>query len=85
MVDTAAAASQLVMVGFNLRRMNREGLNHVTYYEPQKKKGRASAEWNGRWGWHIMDKGSNEAERKREWVRERKEGCSGVEKQKVGK
>lgn len=37
MVDTAAAAN-LEWLGLNLRRMNRGGLNHVTYYEPEKKK-----------------------------------------------
>lgn len=38
MVD-AAAAAKLEWLGLNLCRMNRGGQNHVTYYEPEKKKG----------------------------------------------
>lgn len=40
MVDAAAAAAatNLEWLGLNLRRMNRGGLNHVTYYEPEKKR-----------------------------------------------
>ena len=39
MVDAAAAAAaNLEWLGLNLCRMNRGGLNHVTYYEPEKKK-----------------------------------------------
>lgn len=38
MVDAAAAAN-LELLGLNLRCMNRGGLNHVTYYEPEKRKG----------------------------------------------
>lgn len=39
MVDAAAVAANLEWLGLNLRRMNRGGLNHVTYYEPEKRKG----------------------------------------------
>jgi len=38
MVDAAAAAN-LKWLGLNLCRMNRGGLNHVTYYKPERKKG----------------------------------------------
>lgn len=46
MGDAAAAANQK-WLGLNLRRMNREGLNHVTYYEAGKKRGQGYA----RGGW----------------------------------
>lgn len=41
MVDAAAAAAaaNLEWLGLNLCRMNRGGLNHVTYYEPERKGG----------------------------------------------
>lgn len=61
MVD--AAAANLEWLGLNLRRMNRGGLNHVTYYEPEKKRGGVGGGWSG--GGNKMDKGSNEAERER--------------------
>lgn len=48
MVDAAAAAN-LERLGLNLRRMNRGGLNHVTYYEPEKRRG--EGEGAGEEGW----------------------------------
>lgn len=42
----AAAAANLEQLGLNLRCMNWGGLNHVTYYEPGKKKKGASEVWN---------------------------------------
>ena len=46
MVDAAAAAANLEWLGLNLRRMNRGGLNHVTYYEPEKKKEGVRGGWS---------------------------------------
>ena len=47
MVDAAAAAN-LEWLGLNLRRMNRGGLNHVTYYEAEKKEGGVCGGWSSR-------------------------------------
>lgn len=38
MGDAAAAAGNLEWPGLNSCRMNRGGLNHVTYYEPEKRR-----------------------------------------------
>ena len=45
-VDSAAA--NLETVGFNLRRMNRGGPNHVTYYEQENRGEGAEKEGAGR-------------------------------------
>lgn len=37
-VGAAVASANPEWLGLNLRRMNRGGLNHVTYYEPGKRK-----------------------------------------------
>lgn len=73
-----AAAANLEWLGLNLCRMNRGGLNHVTYYEPEKRRGsEGRAEQRGG---NIMDKGSNEAERARGGeIKERRVGESNVE------
>lgn len=73
MVD--AAAANLEWLGLNLRRMNRGGLNHVTYYEPEKKKRRGSERRAEQRAGNIMDKGSNEPERGGEGRRERRTGA----------
>lgn len=47
-----AAAANLDWLGLNLRRMNREGLNHVTYYEAEREWGvREKGKEGGDEGW----------------------------------
>lgn len=82
MVDAAPAAN-LEWLGLNLCCMNRGRLNHITYYEPEKRRGsEGRAEQRGG---NIMDKGSNEAERERGGeIKERRAGDSNV-RQKGGR
>lgn len=72
-------------MGLNLRRMNWGGLNHVTYYEAEKKRRGSEKRAEQRAG-NIMDKGSNEAERwqkKGEEDRGRRQGRKGEMKRRA--